>query len=121
MVVVPVNYSIAYNYSLYHGQRKSDGKDNWKDVRISFQSENESLYNEEHCEDKASNYLCEPSCPTFSSIKSKENIKLIDTMTSSLPNHYIKDLKPGSIIFGNIGLVGWVIIKTYLGLKNVKL
>ena len=46
-----------------------------------------------------------------STIKIKENIKLIDTMTSSLPDYYINNLQTGSIILGNLDLVGWVIIK----------
>ena len=32
-------------------------------------------------------------------------------MTSSLPDYYINNLQIGSIILGNLDLVGWVIIK----------
>ena len=46
-----------------------------------------------------------------STIKIKENIKLIDTMTSLLPDYYINNLQAGSIVLENLDLIGWVIIK----------
>ena len=46
IVTVPENCMIIYNCGLYHGQRKSARKDNCKDLRMSFQLVNDSLFNE---------------------------------------------------------------------------
>ena len=65
-MTVPDNFLIINNCSLYHGQRKSARKDNWKDIRMSFQLVNDSLFNDKHFEDNATNHPCKSSCTTFS-------------------------------------------------------
>ena len=46
--------------------------------------------------------------------KITDNIQLIKTHTKSLTDSYIDGLEGGSIVLGNLDLIGWVIIK-----KNV--
>ena len=106
-----VNICYRYNYGLYHGQKKSDRKEQRKDIRMYFPLVNESLYNDEHCEDKTTHHLCESSCTTCSTKTIKENIKSTDTEESSLLDRYINDLESGFTVLGNLDLVGLVIIK----------
>ena len=40
---------------------KSDIKDKWKYLRMSFQLVNESLYNDTHCEYKSTGHICQSS------------------------------------------------------------
>ena len=65
IVTVPENCLIVSNCGLYHGQRKLDRKNKWKDIRMSFQLVNESLYNDKYYEDKATYHICQSSFTIF--------------------------------------------------------
>ena len=43
-MAVPENCLIMHNCGLYDGEKKSDRKNEWKNIRIFFQSVNDSLY-----------------------------------------------------------------------------
>ena len=87
---------------------------------MSFQLLSDSFSDNDHFEDNATNHLCSTSCNTCSINKFQDNIKLIDTETSLLIDKFINNLKHGSIIQGNLDLVGWVIIKKNYSGESLK-
>ena len=43
--------------------------------------------------------------------KITDNMQLIKTHTKSLTDSYVNGMEDGSIVLGNLDLIGWVIIK----------
>ena len=78
---------------------------------MSFQLLSDSLSINTPFEDNATKHLCLTSCNKCSVNNFQDKIKLIDTETSLLTDKYINNLDNGSIVMGNLDLVGWVIIK----------
>ena len=107
IVTIPKDCLILYNCGLYHGHRTTDDED----IRMSFQLLSDSLSINNPFEDNASKHLCSTSCNKCSVNNFQDKIKLIDTETSLLTDKYINNLDNGSIVMGNLDLVGWVIIK----------
>ena len=71
-MTVPENCLIMYNCGLYHGQRDSARKYNWKDIKTSFQLINDSLFYDRHFEDNTTNNICKISYTNFVKDKSKK-------------------------------------------------
>ena len=110
---------IIYNCELYHGSGKTD----CKDIMMSFLLLSDSLSNNDPFEDNATNYLCSTACNKYSVNHFQDNVKLIDTETSSLIDKFINNLEHGSIVLGNLDLVGWAVIKkncSWKSYRNVK-
>jgi len=101
---------------LYHGHRTTD----CEDIRMSFQLLSDSLSNNNPFEDNAAKHLCSTSCNKCSVNNFQDKIKLIDTETSLLTDKDINNLDHGSIVLGNLDLVGWVIIKKNFSWENLK-
>ena len=116
IVTIPKDCLILYNCGLYHGHRTTDDED----IRMSFQLLSDSLSINNPFEDNASKHLCSTSCNKCSVNNFQDKIKLIDTETSLLTDKYIKNLDNGSIVMGNLDLVGWVIIKKNYSWESLK-
>ena len=101
---------------MYHGHRTTD----CEDIRMSFQLLSDSLSNNNPFEDNAAKHLCSTSCNKCSVNNFQDKIKLIDTETSLLTDKDINNLDHGSIVLGNLDLVGWVIIKKNFSWENLK-
>ena len=83
----------------------------------------DSFSNNDPFEDNATNHLCSASCNKYSVNHFQDNVKLIDTETSSLIDKFINNLEHGSIVLGNLDLVGWAVIKkncSWKSFRNVK-
>ena len=78
---------------------------------MSFQLLFDSLSNNDPFEDNDINHLCSISCNKCSVNNFQDNIKLIDTEKKLLTDKYVNNLEYGSIVLGNLDLIGWVIIK----------